>query len=84
LTEDPNATCGDITGPGPNFRRLSCFAGTDGVRITYDRVADGGWEVQAVSARWREPHIERHRDIEVACAALISWLIAADVWVPFT
>ena len=84
MTEDLNTKSGGITAPGPNLRRLSCFAEADDVRITYGQVTDGRWEVRATSRRWRRPHTERHRDIEVACAALISWLIAADVWVPFT
>ena len=84
MTKEPNTKHGGITGPGPNLRRLSCFAEADDVQITIDQVTDGGWEVRAASPRWGEPHSERHRDIEVACAALISWLIAADVWVPFT
>jgi hypothetical protein len=84
LNEDPSTKQGGITGPGPNRRRLSCFAEAGDVQITFGQITDGRWEVRATSRRWRRPHAERHRDIEVACAALISWLIAADVWVPFT
>jgi hypothetical protein len=80
---DPNSKHGGTTGPGPNLRRLTCFVDADDVQISYGKVTDGHWEVRATSRRWGT-HIERHRDIEAACAALITWLIAADVWVPFT